>query len=391
MKQSIPACSVFFLCLLLVAFTVGCGGGSASTSKPTPMPTPNPAPNPGSAPSPTPTPTPTPAAHGVFLYVSNSGSQTAGYKLNPDGTLVPLAGSPFAVNGRLAAAGSFLAVSSSSTVSAFQVDPSSGALTQSGTGQVNGGGPIAADATNVYVTGNIPANNSTGIYGFAVSGTGALTALAGSPYTFTSACDLCDVPDDLALNNNFLIQGGVGFHTVGDFTVYVRGAGGVLGPAQILGTDVQTSVTIQHPTGLFSYGLDPTDSLLTEFIISSTGKAAPGAQMFVNNAQEILVDNTNRFLLVLDTTGVVHVLSINPGTGAMTQIGTSEAAGNGAFEISMDNTGRFVFVSQTANPNFPGSTNQLTVFTLDPGTGAMKKLQSYPQAAAPGRAVVIAR
>jgi hypothetical protein len=401
MKQSIPAFSVFVFGLLFLGFMVGCAGVSANTSKPAPTPTPtpvsNPAPNPGPTPSPTPSPTPTPTpsptpeAHGVFLYVSNSGSQTAGYRLNSDGTLVPLAGSPFAVNGNLAAAGSFLAASSGSTVSAFQVDPASGALTQSGVGQVNGGGPITADATNVYVAGNIPANTSTGIYGFALSGTGALTPLAGSPYVFTNACDMCDVPDSLSLNNNFLIQGGVGFHSLGDFTVYARGAGGVLGPAQILGTDAQGSVTIQHPTGSFSYGLDPTDFLLSEYTISPTGKATPGAQTFVNNAQDIVVDNTNRFLLVLDLTGVVHVLSIDPGTGAMSQIGTSEAAGNGAFDLSTDNTGRFIFVSQTANPNFPGSANQITVFTFDPGTGGIKKLQSYPQTAAPGRAVVIAR
>lgn len=398
MKHFLPACSVFLLGLLLLIFTIftaGCGGGNASPLKPAPTPTPtpgsNPAPNPGPTPSPTPTPTPAPAAHGTFVYVSNFRAPTAGYRLNPDGTLVPLVGSPFAVQGNLAAAGSFLAASSGSTVSAFQIDPASGALTQSGTGSVTGGGPIAADATNVYVAGSIPANNSTGIYGFALSGTGALTPLAGSPYTFTSACDFCDVPDALSLNNNFLIQGGIGFHSLGDFTVYTRGAGGVLGPAQIVGTDAQTSVSIQHPTGAFSYSLDPTDFLLTEFTVSSSGKATPGAQTFVDNATDVLVDNTNRFLLVLDTTGVVHVLGIDLGTGAMSQIGTSESAGNGAFEVSMDNTGRFVFVSQTANPNFPGSVNQLTVFTFAPGTGAMKKLQSYPQAASPGRAVVIAR
>ena len=34
-----------------------------------------------------------------------------------------------------------------------------------------------------------------------MSGTGSLTPLAGSPYTFSNACDLCDVPADLALNN----------------------------------------------------------------------------------------------------------------------------------------------------------------------------------------------
>jgi 6-phosphogluconolactonase (cycloisomerase 2 family) len=50
-----------------------------------------------------------------------------------------------------------------------------------------------------------------------------------------------------------------------------------------------------------------------------------------------------------------------------------------------------VFVSAAANPNAPGATNQLTVFTFDPVTGAMKKLQSYPQTGSPGGVVFITR
>jgi hypothetical protein len=314
-----------------------------------------------------------------------------GYRLNPDGTLAPLAGSPFAVSGNLATAGSFLAASTPSTVFAYQVDPASGALTQTGSGSVNGGGVIAADAHNVYVTGNNPANNTTGIYGFAVSGNGALTPLAGSPYTFSNACDLCDVPDSLTLNNSFLIQGGTGFQGVGDFTVYTRGAGGVLGAPQILGTDEIGPVGIQHPAGSFAYGLDGATLNLDEFTISATGKATPGPQTVVDNSLDMLVDNSNKFLLLLDEAGVVHVYKIDPANGGLSQIGTSETAGNGSFSIAMDTTGRFVFVSEQANPNFPGSVNQITVFSFDPGSGAMKKLQSYPQAAGPNRAVVVTR
>ncbi len=387
MKRLLPAWSVCFLGFLLLAFLVGCGGVSANTPRPTPTPTPNPTPSPG----PSPSPTPTPQAHGTFVYFSNSASQTVGYRLNPDGTLVPLAGSPFAGAGGLAAAGGFLAVSSNNTVSTFQVDPASGALLLAGSFPANGAGSITADAQNVYVTGNIPANNTTGIYGFAIAGNGALTPLAGSPYTFTTACDLCDVPDSLALNNSFLVQGGVGFHGVGDFTVYTRGAGGVLGAPQILGTSAMEAVSIQHPSGAIAYSLDEDDFSLNEFTISSTGKANPGPQIFIDNPQDILIDTTNKFLLLLDLSGVVHVFSINPGTGAVSQIGTSEAAGNGAGALGMDTTGRFVFVSQDANPNFPGSVNQITVYSFDPGSGAMKKLQAYPQTAAPGRAVVISR
>jgi len=312
--------------------------------------------------------------------------------MNPDGTLVPLSGSPFPVSGNLAAAGGFLAASSGSALSTFQVDPATGALSPAGSGPANGAGAITADSRNVYVTGNIPASNSTGIYGFAISASGALTALPGSPYTFTSACDLCDVPFALALNDDVLIQGGTGFHGVGDFTTYARGADGVLGKAQILGTDAEERVAIQHSAGSFSYALNVDDSSLSEFTIGAGGTATPGAQLFTGTGQDMVVDPTNKFLLVVDIAGVVHVFTIAPANGSMSQIGTSEAAGNGATGIAMDPSGHFVIVTQSATgTNLPSTANQLTVFTFDPGSGAMKKLQSYPQTNTLAAVVVIAR
>lgn len=377
----VSACGVFISGLLL-AFTLSGCGGISSSSAPTTTPTP-----PGATPTPTPA-----AAHGTFVYFNNSNAQTAGYKLNDDGTLTLLAGSPFAINGGLAAAGNFLAVSSGNTVSTYLVDPSSGALTKTGSGAVVQGGSIVADANNVYLAGNIPANTATGIYGFALSANGALTPLAGSPYVFTQACDFCDVPFALALNNNFLVQGGVGFHGVGDFTVYARGAGGVLSKAQILGTDAEERVAIQHPVGNFSYALNIDDSSLTEFTMDANGKPTPGAQLFTGTGQDLAVDSSGKFLLEVDNTGVVHVFAINSSNGNMSQIGTSEAAGNGAVGISIDPSGRFVVVSQSAgSTNLPGAANQITVFTFDAGTGTMKKLQSYPQPKAPGAMVMIAR
>jgi hypothetical protein len=390
MNKSRYAWSVLVLGLLMIAFLAGCGGVSANTPRPTPTPTPSPSPNPN--PSPTPA-----AAHGTFVYFSTStvsanASSTTGYRLNPDGTLAPLAGSPFAVSGNLAAAGGFLAASTPTTIFTYQVDPASGALTQAGSGSVTGGGAIAADAKDVYVTGNIPANTSTGIYGFALSGNGALTALPGSPYTFTSVCDFCDVPFALALNNNVLIQGGTGFHTVGDFTTYARNADGSLGKAQILGTDAEERVAIQHPTGNFSYALNIDDSSLNEFTIGAGGKPTPGAQLFTGSGEDMAIDPTNKFLLVVDNAGVVHVFAISPADGSVSQIGTSEAAGNGATGIAMDPSGRFVIVTQSATgTNLPSTANQLTVFTFDPASGTMKKLQSYPQPNTPGAVVVIAR
>jgi hypothetical protein len=271
------------------------------------------------------------------------------------------------------------------------VDASTGALTLSGTGAVNGSGAIAADSRNVYVAGNIPANTSTGIYGFTLASNGALTPLTGSPYVFTGACDLCDAPFALALNNNFLVQGGTGFHGVGDFTVYPRGTGGILGPANILGTDGLESVAIQHPTGNFAYALDTNDFLMSQFTINPSGKPTQTAVLASGFGQDLIVDATNKFLLALDNGGSVHVLVIAPDTGNVSEIGRSDSGGLNAGGIAMDPSGHFIFVNAAANPNVPGSANQITVFAFDPLTGAIKKLQSYPQPDSPGAAVVIAR
>jgi hypothetical protein len=384
MNKSISAWGVLVLGLLMIAFLAGCGGVSAKTPKPTPTPMPTP---PGATPTPTPA-----AAHGTFVYFDSGSSQVIGHKLNPDGTLTPLAGSPFAINGGLAAAGNFLAVSSLSTVSTYLVDASSGALTLSGTGTVNGNLAIAADSKNVYVAGSIPANTSTGIYGFALAANGALTPLAGSPYVFTAACDLCDAPFALTLNNSFLVQGGTGFHGVGDFTVYPRATGGVLGKAQILGTTALENVAIQHPTGSFAYALDTGDGLLSQFTISPGGQAAQTATLgFAGFPQALIVDTTGKFVLSLDNEGVVHVFAIASGSGNVSEIGRSDSGGSNAGGIAMEPGGHFVFVSAGGTLNVPGATNQITVFTFDPLTGAMKKLQSYPQPNSPGTPVVISR
>ena len=381
MKTLVSAGSVFVLALFLILSLAGCGGVSANPG-PTPTPTPMPTP-PGATPTPTPA-----AAHGTFVYLSNTTS-LSGFRLNPDGTLSQLTGSPFPVQGNISTAGSFLLAFSGTTVSTYQVDPASGAPSFVSSVSVPGASGGVADAQNLYVQGKTPDGNSIGFYGFAISASGMLAPLAGSPFVFGQACDFCDVPESMALNNNFLIVGGVGFHGVGDFTVYPRGAGGILGKAQILGTDAEERVTIQRPTGSISYALNTDDFSLNEFTIGPSGKATPGAQKFADTQPEdILIDNTGKFLLLLDLTGVVHVFSIDPGNGNFSQIGTSEAAGNGAGGLVMDPSGRFIFVGQGSNPNFPGSTNQITEYSFDPGSGAMKKLQVFPQQAPTGIVIV---
>ncbi|MGZ4841602.1 MAG: beta-propeller fold lactonase family protein [Candidatus Angelobacter sp.] len=386
MKNFVFGGSVFVLAMLLLLFSLsGCGSvSSGATLTPTPTP-----------PGATPTPTPVPAAHGTFIFVNggfSSTSPTDGYRLNADGTLTLISGSPFPITGLLAASSGFLMVSDASALSSYAVDPATGVPAKVSSGTVASADAIAADAKNVYVGGFSSDNKNSVIYGFSVGAKGTLAPLPGSPYPFAPVCVFCDQPVSLAVNDNFLAVGGVGFHSVGDFTVYPRAASGVLGKPQGLGTEEQGAVTIQHPTGNVAFAIDGSIGSVSSYLIDSTGKPAAknnlfsGASSFVDEK----IDATGKYVLVLDQSGVVHVLTIDSATAAFSQIGTSEAAGNGAGLIAIDPTGRFVIVAQSSNNATPAPPDRITVFTFDPATGAMKKLQSYPVGKAPFRITIVA-
>ncbi|HLK52584.1 MAG TPA: beta-propeller fold lactonase family protein [Candidatus Angelobacter sp.] len=384
MKSFVSAFSVFALGLLATISLAGCGSVSPISLAATPTPAPVSS-NPSS-------PTPTPAAHGTFVFSNSQDHDTpvTGYRLNGDGTLSAIPGSPFPANGFLTVSGSFLISAQDDTVVAFRIDPATGALTLAGSGNVPGAIAVAADGANVYAAGTLtPAGSGTGIYGFSIAPNGALSPLAGSPYFFAGGCDTCSSPLTLALNDKFLIQGGAGFHGIRNFTVYPRMAGGALGSPQTLATEAGDRVAIQHPAGKFAYTLNVSDGELANFTVDASGNPIIGATMFTGSSQDITVDTTGKFLLLVDLSGVVHVFTIDPATGDLSQIATSESAGNGALAIAMDPSGQFVLVSQSAAiSNLPGAANQVTIFTFDSATGAVKKLQSYPVSKEPGRVVI---
>ncbi len=384
MKTFVSAFSVFTLGLFATISLAGCGSVSPISLAATPTPAPVSS-NPSS-------PTPTPEAHGTFVFSNSQDHDTpvTGYRLNSDGTLMSIPGSPFPANGFLAVSGSFLISAQDDTVVAFRIDSATGDLTLAGSGSAPGVIAVAADGANVYAAGALtPAASGTGIYGFSIAANGALTPLAGSPYFFAAGCDTCNSPLTLALNDKFLIQGGAGFHGIRNFTVYTRMAGGVLATPQTLETEAGDRVAIQHPTGKFAYALNVSNGELASFTVDAGGNPTSGTTMFTNSGQDITVDTTGKFLLLVDLTGVVHVFAIDPATGAVSQIATSESAGNGALAIAVDTSGQFVLVSQSAAVlNLPGAANQVTVFTFDSATGALKKLQSYPVSKEPVRAVI---
>jgi len=367
MNKSFSAWSVLVLGLLMIAFLAGCGGVSASP-RPTPTPTPMPTP-PGATPTPTPA-----AAHGTFVFVNGvevASQPTDTYRLNPDGTLTLATGSPFPVSGMLAASGSFLVVASGNSVTSYRVDATTGVPTAAGNAQVVASRELAADAHNIYVAGTSADGANYVIYGFSIGGGGLLTPLPGSPFQLNSICDLCDTPTRMAINNSFVLVGTNSFHDAGGIRVLPRAANGTLGTPQPGGTSAPGPVSIQ-PNGNSAFGIDEIGAI-DSWTLDAAGHPTSGPGVPPSGLLgfgNLVVDRTGKYLLAQDSTGVVHIFTIG-ANATLSQIGTSEPVAEGVW-ITFDPSGHFVIVGGE-NPD------QLSVFTFDPVSAAIKKVPAtYP-------------
>lgn len=158
------------------------------------------------------------------LFVGNAdGNSIAVYDIEPDGSLTPVAGSPFAgAAGRLLLSpdGSRLFAGSGGTVSVFTV-AANGALTPvagspfaTAPGNVNG---LAVTPDGHFLYASVWTGSGE-FSAFSVAPNGALTELAGSPYTaapYNSGVAVDDAGNHLYLTNNSL-----GPYDPGDVNVY---------------------------------------------------------------------------------------------------------------------------------------------------------------------------
>ncbi|HEX4603180.1 MAG TPA: hypothetical protein VH724_04250 [Candidatus Angelobacter sp.] len=369
-----------FLGAVLTAFLAGCGGLSTRLT-------------------PDPSPAPSLAAHGTFVFVTGneSGNEpTDGYRLNPDGTLTAVPGSPFPIAGTLAASGRFLLSASQNSLTSYRVDPATGVPRQAASvAALSFPDAIGADARAVYVAGTTRTFDTV-VAGFSVADSGELTPLPGSPYMFQPACDInidCPLPlfSNLALNSSFLALGVIGFHGAGGITIYPRDNNDALGQPQGAGVEEQGAVALQPPSGNVAFSNDFSAGFVDSYLLDPSGK--PTQQAFLTTSFRVMderIDVTGKFLLVLDSLGAVHVFKIDSATAGLSEIGVSDPAGDGATLIAMDPSGRFVIVAQASNQATPAPPDQITVYSFDPASAAMKKLQSYPVGKLPSSIAIVA-
>lgn len=319
---------------------------------------------------------PPPGTSSEFVFVTNSVDATvSAFQLETTtGVLTALQSSPFAVTtgasprAAAVALGKFLYIANqnTNTVTAFAISTTTGALTLVNT-YTTGTGPrsLIADPLGKFLY--VANFSSANISAFSINAsTGELTPIAGSPFgaggtfyaiTVDSAGKFIYVTD-----NGFLRVYGFAINSTTGALSPVPGAFFAAG-SDPLGLAV-------HPSGKFLYVTDVpgTAGNLLVYTIDVNGALAPitGSPFAVGSEPfAVAIEPTGKFAYVTLNGGpTIAQLSLDPNTGAPTPIGSPAPAINPT-EIAIDHSGKFVYVS---NPNLNNVSGYLigTTGTLTP-------------------------
>ena len=333
---------------------------------------------------------------GRFAYVSGDGILCYAVDA-VTGALTALAGSPCDSGVRTGMAvdpsGTFAyaTLNASNDVTAYTIDGSTGSLTALVGSQLNGGGSNPVDVT-VDPTGQFVymANYLGSISAFTInSASGGLTAVPGSPFPTAppippnNNSGVSSVTVDptgkflyAALNGANAISA----YTINSSTGALTAVAGSPFPAGI-----PPMVVRVDPSGRYAYAANNSDSISAYMVNSSTGALTPiaGSPFSSGGAYPsgLAVDSSGRFLYVPNSgSNSVAAFSIDSSTGALTPISGSPfacATPGGAF---VHPSGKFLYVTG----------GSISGYTIDSTSGALTPISGSPFASASGNYYVVA-
>ncbi|HET9837172.1 MAG TPA: MBG domain-containing protein [Candidatus Angelobacter sp.] len=333
-----------------------------------------------------------------FLFVNNqaaAGNSIAGYSVAVDGTLTALASSPTLTGGlganaacssvnrmALSAGNNLLFVSNGGdlTISAFLIDPASGALTAvagspfasgltldacsgislnatpdgrflmaSSNGQVKtfgiGAGGVLSSlstAANTVVPNagmKISANgqflavsNGTSVSVFGINADGSLTAVAGSPFAKTGTATLAGLDFSSTSGLLFGAEASATSSLADAFTVGANGAlSAVTGSPFSIGA-INSNVVLVSPNDAFLFASNSGSSSVSSFSVAAGGGLTSlgsfGSSASLHAPVGMATDRSGSLLYVADDTFGVAVFRIG-GAGSLAQLGDLAIAGAG--------------------------------------------------------------
>jgi 6-phosphogluconolactonase (cycloisomerase 2 family) len=279
----------------------------------------------------------------AFLYIPMGNTTVEGFSIDrTTGTLTAITGSPWTVPGALSTAddvatdpaGRFLFVGSESGpyIWVYQIDSTSGALTATAGSPFTAGIVLVADILAVDASGKYlyvgQTDPTQGVPGFSIDQTtGALTALAGSPFALGVAQLHASPTAEFLLGTAEIQDGHVGATDPHISVFSINTSTGV--PTAVSGSPFLTSAapfdfTIS-PTGGFVYTVEQVagvDAPMEGFQLNTSTGALSNIGTFsgVPTAEGCRFDQSGLYLFCIDTLfgGTLTVNVANPTTGVLT-------------------------------------------------------------------------
>lgn len=329
---------------------------------------------------------------GKFAYTAdNAGGKIYAYTIDQtSGALTPVSGSPYAdgtapaavslaPNGKFA----FSASDSGTEVHAFTIDQTSGALAEVSGSPFSTGFTVGSSFPDIAVDSQsahlyLASAGDAKVAGFAIDATtGALTALAGSPYAAgTNAGGIPAFSPDG--KNLYVVDQNSSGGAVSGYSI--DATSGVLTP--LAGSPFAAGSNPYWisftPNGQFAYVSNFSGNTISVYTVSAGVLTAMPTPVPVDGSpQDLTIDSSGTHLFVPvssgSSNGAVDVFTIN-SDGTLTKVtGSPYAVGIGPRFVDVDPTGKYAYVSSAGT----GGTG-VYGFSIDPGTGALTALSGSP-------------
>jgi 6-phosphogluconolactonase (cycloisomerase 2 family) len=332
-----------------------------------------------------------------YAYVANQSANTiSAYQIDSTtGGLTQIVGSPYTLSCIAPIALTvdpngvylYVACNSSNTVEVFQIDQTlgtttSGSLTVATVLIATGNGPIAMtiDPTNTYLYVANETDNTVSAYTLS---SGSATPISGSPYTVgRGPAALAENADGTYLYVTNFTDGTVSALAVDTTTGQLTGVSG-----QPYTAGLGALAVAIDPMGQFLYTANRTAATLSAYTITSTTgqlTAAPGSPLATGSLPQALVtEASGKYVYAANVPGndTVATYGINSGTGALTLLSTAPS-GTLPVALAVDSTGSHVYAANYTS-------NTISVYSVDAASGALTQVGQPVAAGAGPRAIVI--
>jgi len=310
-------------------------------------------------------------ASSTFVFVENAGTakQMAVLRLNADGSLKSVNGSPFPYDSAsIAIAGNYVIAGNYYDIAAYSVDPTTGTLTK--TSSDVQGGQLAATNEFVY------AGNDNAIYEYQLVN-GSLSPIPGEPFAIQPGpiCD-CAMPAYASLEiaqGHLFYADNAGHAGTSAYAATIQGDGSLLpNRIDVIGDGGSASIVVS-PNGKFVYGIDESMHALSLWDFDgNTGAAQYVGLTTASNGG--VIDPSGTFLFATPATGSsIDTYRINPQDGTLTEVASAVFTGYQTSPQAFDPTGKYLLSLDSPT----ATTYAIGVWAIDASSGSLRRVGSY--------------